>query len=555
MTAPKAGGGYFFLDISSLFSTTSTEFVFPSGEVLWLYPAGTGQNAKRSKKKMKSLSLVLVLALAAMGINAAVYTIGAGTDGFNKAPVDGNYEYGWSRMIYTAAEISSAGLDSASHIAGIGFQLYTPMSNYIFANQRIFLRHTNMSAYTGNVGPDSTGFSLVFAGEVALQDGDWQQLAFTTPFQWNGSQNIEILWKNLGGGQHIPAPLFRFTSTATELKLAYAGANGAFPTSSVEANHRRPNLQLITPMFPEPAVAAYPVNGGYALPNSRLIWRSGGGCPTSYDVYFGTVDPPSLVSSAQAYAWYQPELAAGETYHWQIVPSNPSGSPASVPLWSFRVPEDGQLAESFESWPPVGWMNPGGWGSQTFYPHHGSLCASVSAGTAGNLLGTPLLQLTICSTLEFMALSPSAQGSAGFRIKRSTDGTNWIEVATLPAISAANVWQRYEVDLADLAGQSCHLGIEAYNAGGASNPFVFLDQVVGPRPVGVYPSPEVSISLQGSEVLLSWEVLAGATGYRVFAADSPDSFGDEPLAELGAGATEYAVFAGSGRFFRVTARY
>lgn len=505
---------------------------------------------------MKSLSLVLVLALAATVMSAAVYTIGDGTDGFNKAPVDGNYEYGWSRMIYTAAEISSAGLESASHIAGIGFQLHNYVSNCGFTQQRIFLRHTDLSAYTGNVGPDSTGFSLVFAGEVAFQDGDWQQLAFTAPFQWNGSQNIEILWKNLGGSQHIPEPKFRYTSTGTEeLKLAYAGAYGAFPTGSVAANHRRPNLQLITPMPPAPAVAAYPGDGGYALPGSRLLWKSGGGCPTSYNVYFGTVDPPPLVSSGQAYAWYQPELAAGETYYWQIVPSNPSGSLASVPLWSFRVPEDGQLAESFESWPPVGWMNPGGWGSQTFYPHHGSLCASVSAGTAGNLLGTPLLQIGAGSTLEFMALSTASPGSAGLRIKRSADGNNWTGVATLPGISAANVWQRFEVDLAGLAGQSIHLGIEAYNAGEASSPLVFLDQVVGPRPVGVYPPPEVSISRQGDGFLLSWEALAGATGYRVFAADNPDSFGDEPLAELGVGVTGYEVPAGAKQFFRVTASY
>lgn len=506
---------------------------------------------------MKSLSLVLVLALAAMGISAAVYTIGAGTDGFNKAPVDGNYEYGWSKMIYTAAEISSAGLDSASYIAGMGFQLYNPVSNCSFTQQRIFLRHTDLSAYTGNIGPDSTGFSLVYAGEVSFRDGDWQQLAFTAPFQWNGSQNIEVLWKNLGGSAPVTAPKFRYTSTGSVLKLAFAGVNGSFPTQSAVPDQRRPNLQLITPMPPSPTVAVYPSDGGYALPGSWLLWKSGGGCPTSYNVHFGTVDPPPSVSSGQTSAWYQPELAAGETYHWQIVPSNPSGSPASVPLWSFQVPEDGQLAESFETGLPGEWTNPGGWyfPPDQFYPYHGSHCAQVSAGTAGNLLGTPLLQLTICSTLEFMALSPSAQGSAGFRIKRSTDGTNWIEVATLPAISAANVWQRYEVDLAGLAGQSCHLGIEAYNAGGASNPFVFLDQVVGPRPVGVYPSPEVSISLQGSEVLLSWEVLAGATGYRVFAADSPDSFGDEALAELGAGVAGYAVSAGSRRFFRVTARY
>ncbi|MDI9524597.1 MAG: choice-of-anchor J domain-containing protein [Candidatus Cloacimonadota bacterium] len=508
-------------------------------------------------EKMKRLSLLCLLTLAVMGIWAEGYTIGTGTESLNRAPVDGNNEYSWSRMIYTAAEINSAGLGTASQIAGIGFQLHTPLSNYSFTNQRIFLRHTNSSAYTSNVGPDSTGFSLVYAGEVTFQDGDWQQLAFTEPFQWNGSQNIEILWKNLGGNRLIPAPLFRFTSTGTELKLAYNGAIGAFPTGSVEANHRRPNLQLITPMSPEPAVTVYPGDGGYALSGSRLIWKSGGGCPTSYSVHFGTVDPPPLISPGQTYPWYQPELEAGETYYWQIVPSNAYGTVSLPPVWSFRVPELGQLCENFENELPPGWLNPGSWDfpPDQYYPYHGTKCAQVRAGAAGNLLATPKLQLTSESTLEFMALSNAAPGSAGFRVKRSSDGTNWNEVAILPAISAANVWQRFELDLGSLAGQSYHLGIEAYNAGSGSNPLVFLDHVVGPRPVGVYPSPEVSISRRDNGFRLSWESPGGVTGYRVFAADDVDSFGEEALAELSASQTFFDVPTGNRKFFRVTAIY
>jgi hypothetical protein len=66
-----------------------------------------------------------------------------------------------------------------------------------------------------------------------------------------------------------------------------------------------------------------------------LTWTSAGA--TSYDVSFGTTNPPPQVSSAQAAASYSPTgLVNSTTYFWQIVARNAAGSTAG-PVWSFTT--------------------------------------------------------------------------------------------------------------------------------------------------------------------------------------------------------------------------
>src|SRR5207237_3200341 len=66
-----------------------------------------------------------------------------------------------------------------------------------------------------------------------------------------------------------------------------------------------------------------------------LAWTAANA--TSYDVKFGTTNPPPTVSTGQAAASYSTStLGNSTTYFWQIVARNGSGSTAG-PVWSFTT--------------------------------------------------------------------------------------------------------------------------------------------------------------------------------------------------------------------------
>jgi regulation of enolase protein 1 (concanavalin A-like superfamily) len=85
-----------------------------------------------------------------------------------------------------------------------------------------------------------------------------------------------------------------------------------------------------TPGTPSPATGATDVTT-----SPTLSWSSAGA--TSYDVKFGTANPPPQVTTGQSAASYAPAtLAATTTYFWQIVAHNSAGA-ATGPVWSFTT--------------------------------------------------------------------------------------------------------------------------------------------------------------------------------------------------------------------------
>ena len=106
------------------------------------------------------------------------------------------------------------------------------------------------------------------------------------------------------------------TSTFDSVAVTAGGGGGGTPPAA--------------PASPSPANTAT----GVSITPS-LTWTASGA--TSYDVKFGTVNPPPQVSTGQAAASYSPgTLANSHTYFWQIVANNATGSTPG-PIWSFTT--------------------------------------------------------------------------------------------------------------------------------------------------------------------------------------------------------------------------
>jgi len=77
---------------------------------------------------------------------------------------------------------------------------------------------------------------------------------------------------------------------------------------------------------PSPVTVVTPVSGQSNVPiGSPLTWQAASGA-TSYNVSFGTSNPPPLVVSGTTALSYSPSLAANTTYYWQVAAVNASGT-------------------------------------------------------------------------------------------------------------------------------------------------------------------------------------------------------------------------------------
>jgi hypothetical protein len=93
------------------------------------------------------------------------------------------------------------------------------------------------------------------------------------------------------------------------------------------------------PVPPSAPASPSPAAGATGVPTaSTLSWTSAGA--TSYDVKFGTTNPPPQVTTGQAAASYAPSLAASTAYFWQIVAHNSVGA-TTGPVWSFTTAAPG----------------------------------------------------------------------------------------------------------------------------------------------------------------------------------------------------------------------
>jgi hypothetical protein len=244
---------------------------------------------------------LLVLLLLLSGLAAAeVFTIGTGTDTQSYLPYDGSQDYGWSKIIYQASELSGAGLP-AGPICGIGFHVANyPTGNFV-VNQQVFIRHTQVGFYslTDNAMPDAAEFQKVYEASFTWTGAFWNQLMFDSPFVWDGTSNLEIMWQNRDGMYSLNHPVF-YATVSNENRAVYKHGIYLFPDDEPGiCTATRPNTQFITleSTIPEPAVLCSPANDGYAMPELLLKWKCGNGVPTSYDLYFGTSNnPPFLVN-------------------------------------------------------------------------------------------------------------------------------------------------------------------------------------------------------------------------------------------------------------------
>lgn len=81
---------------------------------------------------MKKFTIVILLLMLIGIVTADVYPIGdLGTSSSaTYSPFSGLYDFGWSKTIFTAAELTNSGYDGTDDIIGVGYYVGNSPSNW-----------------------------------------------------------------------------------------------------------------------------------------------------------------------------------------------------------------------------------------------------------------------------------------------------------------------------------------------------------------------------------------------------------------------------------------
>ena len=113
--------------------------------------------------------------------------IGYGTTTSEQLPINNYWEYTYSQQIFLASE-----LNGPMDISSVSFQYAYTSPSTVKDSVNIYLGHTTQSSFssTSNYIP-STGLTLVYSGNLNCTQG-WNTFNFTTPFQYNGTDNLVL---------------------------------------------------------------------------------------------------------------------------------------------------------------------------------------------------------------------------------------------------------------------------------------------------------------------------------------------------------------------------
>ncbi|MCB5271159.1 MAG: carboxypeptidase regulatory-like domain-containing protein [Candidatus Cloacimonetes bacterium] len=297
----------------------------------------------------KLICLILVIgaffAFSSPASAQANITIGDGaavnvTTGY-PAPYGTWYRSFREQFLYRITEIEDAG-GGPGAINSVAFNVASVNNCTAMPNYRIRLKHTTQTELSSNF--ETGTYQEVFVSNSFMPVTGWNTHTFSTPFVWNGTQNIlvDIVTDVITGDYEENASTY-YTPTTYNSSLRYQSdyepaENSSTGNTNLSRSNTRFNMQTIvvtTP--PNPAVLVSPANNAVGvMTSSSLNWSSGGGVPTNYKVHFGTQNPPPFVINTQETS-YAPTLAINTQYYWQIIPENAIGPAPNCPIWTFQT--------------------------------------------------------------------------------------------------------------------------------------------------------------------------------------------------------------------------
>lgn len=296
----------------------------------------------------KKMLVVIMLLLATFSIFALEIAVGDGTSETGNMPFKNNYGYSYSQAIYKSSEIGMNGeITSLTYFSnGGGF------SNV--GNLEIFMGHSNRTGFSGTsdwMPVDS--LTSVYTGDATFV-GDNLVLTLTTPFEYNGTDNLVIAFHDGMSGWDSYSDKWYKTDTAGENRslVFYNDSTNPNPASPPTTSYRYtytyfPNISL---NFNVAGAPGAPVNPSPAIDTEMvsltptLTWDFGADT-TLYDFYLVRADAdfgePTLANqpagATGSFTVADSVLAEYTDYKWKVVAKNTTEYAMSSAVWTFKT--------------------------------------------------------------------------------------------------------------------------------------------------------------------------------------------------------------------------
>lgn len=191
-------------------------------------------------------SMAIVTGSVAQTVNVQV---GNQTGTTTNLPLNAYYGYSYSQQIYTASDLTNAGITGQAQISRIRLYKTTgDMSNGL--QWVVYMGNTSRTAFASNTDWEAVGnLQEVYSGTITnAGDNAWWEIVFTTPFIWDGVSNIILAVDENQSGYGSNTYWRKSDLGANRGIYFYADGNNPNPASPPSATGRAGhvnNIQLI----------------------------------------------------------------------------------------------------------------------------------------------------------------------------------------------------------------------------------------------------------------------------------------------------------------------
>ena len=209
-----------------------------------------------------------------------------GTSTTTYLPSNSCYNYAYSQQIFLSSEINAP---AGGQISSISLQVSSSPKT---RTMEIYMKNVSQSSFASTTDWVSiSGATKVFSGSYTFAQG-WNEIAFTTPFDYNGTDNLVLIVDDNTGSYSCTMNFNTHSAHSNSSLYIYSDGTNYNPNSSYTGTRLsvRDNIKFDVCPAPTCGTPSISVTGSTAT-----ITPSANGTPVSYDLQIG--DQTATVTS------------------------------------------------------------------------------------------------------------------------------------------------------------------------------------------------------------------------------------------------------------------